>query len=509
MSESVKRFIPPVMGFCAFLLLLGNLAVLKSFMPNLFGQGVIYVSLAVVLAAVCAFIKRDRLLDAAPVLTVILFLSLIALPFSGLSVNGACRWFRIGGVYFAPAAFAMPVLCLFWTWFFKKKGELFSGKHRGILIGLFIPAAVLIFIQPSIGMGRFVLILAAVLYCLSGGSTLKAVLVSAGVFIIGFVLPLFVSGRFSRIFICRMFWCNSFQCPHFQTHQLINILKNSVFWGPHQAPDNIIGRVIAAPESALVLGCGKFGFAFLIAAVLLMLIILAGAFIICRSADDPVDRLLTGGMAAILFLPFITNLLTMFGILPPGSIGFPLLAYGGSALLSYGFVFSFFFGRKNKSRKINELLKEGIPLEELAGMGGDTDTLLVTVETCGIISEPFGIPEAENGDESGDLVLNTDDFLPDFSEFSSQGEDKIWQFIDAKAAEYAEQPLEENAPDEFDVILGGFNEEINRKMAKVMCRRIEPYMCRTHGLGINFRKLVSDRIYHQIKEYLNGDDCKY
>lgn len=155
-----------------------------------------------------------------------------------------------------------------------------------------------------------------------------------------------------------------------------------------------------------------------------------------------------------------------------------------------------------KSRKIKELLKKGIPLEELTKIG--SGAVFIEQVTCGVITEPDFVEE-----QSGDLVLNTDDFLPDFSEFSSQGEDKIQQFIDAKAAEYAEQPFGENAPDEFDVILGGFDEEIDRKMAQVVCRRIEPYMCRTHGLGINFRKLVSDRIYHQIKEYLNGDDCKY
>jgi cell division protein FtsW (lipid II flippase) len=77
-----------------------------------------------------------------------------------------------------------------------------------------------------------------------------------------------------------------------------------------------------------------------------MLIIIAGGFIICRYEKDPVDRLLSGGMTTVLLLPFIVNLLTMFGFLPPGSIGFPFLSCGGSTLLASVFALSFFFRRK-------------------------------------------------------------------------------------------------------------------------------------------------------------------
>ncbi len=346
MSQSFRRILPVIMGASAFLLLPGNLAVVNSFMPQVFQPAVIHTVCAVILAAGCSFCKRDQILKAAPYLTGALFILLLALPFFGYKVNGALRWFRIGSVYFAPAAFAMPILCLFWGWLLQQKGENFAIKHKSILWGIFAFAAVLIFFQPFVGISFFILILAAVLHCLSGGSTVRTILIGCGGFFAGIVLPLWINGRIGRMYTTSgpLFGlpCSS----TYQTGQLLNVLKNSVFYGSAQTSGNAPGFIIATPESALILGCGKFGFVFLIAAVLLMLIIIAGGFIICRYEKDPVDRLLSGGMTTVLLLPFIVNLLTMFGFLPPGSIGFPFLSYGGSTLLASAFAFSFFFRRK-------------------------------------------------------------------------------------------------------------------------------------------------------------------
>lgn len=348
MSKSIfKRILPVIMGACAFMLLLGNLAVVKSVMPeSYFTPALTHVVCAVILAAGCSFCKRDQILKAAPYLTGALFILLLALPFIGYKVNGALRWIRIGGVYFSPAVFAMPILCLFWGWLLQQKGKTLSLKHKSILFGIFAFAAILIFCQPFVGISFIILILAAVLHCLSGGSTIKTLLAGSIVFIAGIVLPLVATGRIHRIYTFPGPWQHLPGVSFFQTKQLVAILKHSVFLGPHQAPDHLIGQIITTPESALVLGCGKFGFAFLIAAILLMLVIITGGFIICRLEKDPVERLLSGSMTTVLLLPFVVNLLAMSGFLPPGSIGFPFLSYGGNAMLAYAFALSFFFNRK-------------------------------------------------------------------------------------------------------------------------------------------------------------------
>ena len=93
----------------------------------------------------------------------------------------------------------------------------------------------------------------------------------------------------------------------------------------------------AITDSALITGCGEFGYLFMIGALLLSAAIICCGIIITKRCENPTEKLLAGGMTAVIALPALTNILMMFGLLPIGGVTFPLLAYGGSAMIANAF----------------------------------------------------------------------------------------------------------------------------------------------------------------------------
>ena len=117
----------------------------------------------------------------------------------------------------------------------------------------------------------------------------------------------------------------------------LKTLKHSVFLGQCQFPSEMSQThhiPNAITDSALVAGCGEFGYLFMIGVLLLTAAIIFCGVIITKRCENPTARLLAGGMTAVIALPALTNMLMMFGLLPIGGVTFPFLAYDGTAMIS-------------------------------------------------------------------------------------------------------------------------------------------------------------------------------
>ena len=123
----------------------------------------------------------------------------------------------------------------------------------------------------------------------------------------------------------------------YHTWICLKTLKHSVFVGKYQFPPEMSQThhiPNAITDSALVAGCGEFGYLFMIGVLLLTAAIIFCGVIITKRCENPTARLLAGGMTAVIALPALTNMLMMFGLLPIGGVTFPFLAYGGSAMIA-------------------------------------------------------------------------------------------------------------------------------------------------------------------------------
>ena len=338
MNKISNSVLAVIMSCCALALCGGNLLILKAFEPTALTAGIRQLVLGIAVAGVICFSGHDWLRKIAPILTGILLAGLFLCPVFGYRLNGATRWFKISGIdfYFSPALLAMPVLCLLWALVLKKFPEGLGRKQQFYLLGITLLAAGSIFIEPFISMAGFVVLLGMILFCLSGCGYKKAMICAwlflgvAAVFTIG-------PAEYDPLQKQKDFYSCLFAPDYnkqYHVWSLATTLKHAVFYGRHQVPAEPKYHIPnSCTDSALAAVCGEYGYGFLIAALLLMLGVIVCGAVIAKRCKDPAERLLAGGMTAVIGLPALVNTLMMPGVLLPGSVSFPFLALGGTAAL--------------------------------------------------------------------------------------------------------------------------------------------------------------------------------
>lgn len=329
MDKITNKILAAVMTGSAILLGIGNLLIVKSLQPQNLNSAILHLVCGVAAALAIYLCGTKRLLKATPYLMAAELILLLICPVFGYNINGATRWLAIGSFRFAPALLAMPILCLFWAYIKDKSTDGISKKNVFLLLAVTLFTAGLVLIEPFYSMAGFIAILSLILLAFMQCNWKKAVIAAAVVLIVGAALvPVMQKNFYSNLF-------SPDYNTQYHTWSLLTTLKHSVFCGHHQVPAEPKYHIPnAVTDSALIAGCGEFGYWFLIIALLLMVCIIACGAVIAKRNSTPSDRLLAGGMTAVIALPALINTLMMFGLLPMGGVAFPFLAYGGTAMLA-------------------------------------------------------------------------------------------------------------------------------------------------------------------------------
>lgn len=329
MNKIANKVLTAVMTGCAVLLGIGNLMIVKSLQPQNFNMAILHLVCGIAAVLAIYFCGSKRLMKAAPYLMVAELILLLICPVFGYNINGATRWLAIGSFRFAPALLAMPILCLFWAYIKDKSTDGISKKNVFLLSAVTLLTAVLVLIEPFYSMAGFIAILALILLAFMQCNWKKAAIAAAVVLIAGTALvPVMQKNFYSNLF-------KPDYNTQYHTWSLLTTLKHSVFCGHHQVPAEPKYHIPnAITDSALVAGCGEFGYLFLAASLLLTAGIIACGVVATKRSGTPAEHLLAGGMTAAIALPSLVNTLMMFGLLPMGGVAFPFLAYGGTAMLA-------------------------------------------------------------------------------------------------------------------------------------------------------------------------------
>ena len=327
---------------CAILLSIGNLIIVNALQPQDINTAIVNLICGIIAAAAVYFCGFKRLLKVIPYLLVLELLLLLICPVFAYNINGANRWLAFGSFRFAPAMLAMPILCLFWAYIKDKTADKISRKNWIPLAAVTLLTFVLVMVEPFIAMALFIIILSAVMLYLTGVNW-KVLTITIIGSLIGFFAVLFAFFRSNPWIRHTDFFKNYLEYDMesaYHTWICLKTLKHSVFVGKYQFPPEMSQThhiPNAITDSALVAGCGEFGYLFMIGALLLIAAIIFCGVIITRRCKNPTEKLLAGGMTAVIALPALTNILMMFGLLPIGGVTFPFLAYGGSAMLANAF----------------------------------------------------------------------------------------------------------------------------------------------------------------------------
>ena len=337
MTVFSNRTLAITAGVCAALLATGNLLLANTLLMPSGNNSFAHIACGIAVTAATFLLGNKRLLKAAPYLMATLLILLLLCPVFGSSINGSFRYLRVGAFSFTPALLSLPVLSLFWAYIADKTPENISRKSWIILIAATLITAGLIFIEPFVSMAGFVIIFGLIMFTLAGCGIRKVLLAATAVIIIAAsTVPLAIKNN--PLQMQKNFYTHLFSPDYttqYHTWSVLTTLKHSVFCGHHQVPATPKYHIPnAVTDSALIAGCGEFGYIFLIGALLSAAVLIACGAVLTRRSKTHAERLLTGGMTTVIALPALFNTLMMTGLLPMGGVAFPFLAYSGTAMLA-------------------------------------------------------------------------------------------------------------------------------------------------------------------------------
>jgi len=282
-------------------------------------------------------LRREHLLQAAPIifLGAILLLLLLAVPGVGRSAGGATRWIMLGPISFQPGELIKIALVLYFSSYVARNEFRLKNFRVGLAMPLLIVGAVcgLLLMQPDFGSSVVILLVMASLLLYAGVPLGRLLLV--GVFAGGAGVALIASSPY-RLRRVQAF-LDPFEDSSGSGYQLIQSLiavgsgglsglglgasEQKLFYLPAAHTDFIFA--VIAEELGLI-GASAIVFVYLFIAY-------RGFRLAFKLQDQLFFGALALGSTLLIIVPALLNVGVVIGLLPTKGLVLPLLSYGGSA----------------------------------------------------------------------------------------------------------------------------------------------------------------------------------
>lgn len=263
---------------------------------------------------------------------------LVGVLFVGARINGATRWYRIGGwLSFQPSEFLKLALCLYMADFLSREQERVRTFFKGFLQPVLIMSVAffLILRQPDFGTALLIAVVTFAMLFVAGIRMIHVMpaLVASVPLLVYIVTD--VPYRVQRILTFLDPWAD----PQGSGYQVIQSLLALGSGGPFgRGLGNSMQKLFYLPEAG-----NDFVFAILgeelglvgCAGVLLLYVLLFGfGMRVALRAPDRCGSLLAFGLTLIIGLQAVVNVAVVTSSAPTKGIALPLVSAGGSALVA-------------------------------------------------------------------------------------------------------------------------------------------------------------------------------
>ncbi|MBE9913580.1 putative lipid II flippase FtsW [Paenibacillus donghaensis] len=281
-------------------------------------------------------VPLERWKKASPLLLLLTLLMLAFVLVRSGDVNGARRWFALGGFTLQPSELAKLTVIVYLATIISRKGEQIRDFRRGLIPVVTVVGLILLLVlkQPDFGT---VLILAgmAVTILLVGDADLRHL------FLLGLSLvPIFLYLAFSKSY--RLNRINSFLSPFddpegsgYQLIQSLDAFKHGGFTGT--GIGHSIQKIFYLPEAHTdfifaVIG-EELGFVGTSLLIITFFLFIWRGFRAALKSNDFYALMLGIGIVMMIFLQFLLNVGAAVGVLPITGVPLPFISYGGSSLV--------------------------------------------------------------------------------------------------------------------------------------------------------------------------------
>lgn len=298
----------------------------------------IFVFLGLVAMGIMSKIPYQHLRKVAylGILVSFALLCIVLIPGFGLTVGGATRWLRIGGISFQVTEVVKVALVLFLAHFFTKKAEHIREFLKVFLVPLIMTFAMIgmILLQPDFGTAVVIMAVMLFMFYLAGCRILYISGVVAAFMPVGIALIMYKSYRLKRF----LSFLDPWQDPNNSGFQIIQSFISFGSGGPFGVGiGNSMQKLFYLPEPhtdfILSVIAEEGGFIAVSAVIILFAILIIRGFLITLHSPDLFGTLLAGGLTVIIAVEVCINMACVMGLLPTKGLALPFLSYGGTSLI--------------------------------------------------------------------------------------------------------------------------------------------------------------------------------
>lgn len=263
-------------------------------------------------------------------------LVMVFTPQFGVSLKGASRWVRLGGIVIQPSEFFKLGLVIFLANFFGSRQGRFKSFGRVMLPFLIILgiAGSLLVAQPSTGTLGVIVFTALGMYFLAGARLANLIIIGALGIIIFAALVISAPYRIERFIT----FLNPSHDPQGAGYQVLQAMIGIGSGGPFGVG---IGhsrqKFLFLPEtigdSIFAIFAEETGFVGSVILATLFFFLVQRGLRIAKLSRDGFGRLLAGGIAIWMGSQAFVNIAAISGLIPLTGIPLPFFSYGGSAMM--------------------------------------------------------------------------------------------------------------------------------------------------------------------------------
>ncbi len=266
----------------------------------------------------------------------------------GVEVDGAHRWISLPGFTIQPSEFLRPAFIIVSGWLIAESRRTPGFPGRRAALGLFLVTALLLKMQPDIGMtALFTLVVFAQFYL--DGLEMRWVGVAAGVIVVAAIAAfLFIAHVHTRVEL----FLHPNKTNAYQAITALSAFGNGGLFGlgpgegqvKHFLPDARADFVFAvAGEEFGLLFCGFI--------VLVFAAIVIRAMIRLLAEPDLFVVLAAGGLIVGFGLQAFVNMASALSLIPTKGMTLPFISYGGSSVLAVAMQMGFLLALTRKRHR--------------------------------------------------------------------------------------------------------------------------------------------------------------
>lgn len=258
-------------------------------------------------------------------------IGMVATLFLGAEIKGASRWLQIAGLSVQPSEFIKPAFAVIAAWLFADTGRQFSFPGNRMATGLFFIIALLLLLQPDLGMTLVITAIWGAEFFLAGLPLVLVVLVA--VLLMGGLVGAYFTFSHVQSRIDRFF--DPAVGEGYQVSRALEAFRSGGLFGRGPG-EGRVKEVLPDAHADFIFAVAGEEFGLIICLVLVALfafVVLRGFSRVLRE-DDLFILLAVAGLLVQFGLQAIINIATNLNMMPPKGMTLPFVSYGGSSTLA-------------------------------------------------------------------------------------------------------------------------------------------------------------------------------